>query len=128
MSTSRGFVSSMVECFVTNVVDQAKAKLRAWVEKHRQAVLFDEESSLLMDVASGKTIRVAWQDLSAFEEKLHPETKDTYLVLLFENGKQIALVDPGGIAFVPSTGKYRTAAGSSAGGMPQRFFHSQRPN
>lgn len=88
---------------MTNVVDQARAKLRAWAEKHRQVLLFDEESSLLMDVASGKTIRLAWQDLSAFEEKVHPETKETYLVLLFENGKQIALVDPGGIAFAPST-------------------------
>ena len=88
---------------MANVVDQAKAKLRAWVETHRHVVLFDEESSSLMDVASGKTIRLPWQDVRAFEEKVHPETKDNYLVLLLENGTQIALVDPGGIAFAPST-------------------------
>ena len=41
--------------------------------------------------------------MTAFEEKTHPETTDTYLVLLFENGKQIALVEPGGVAFAPST-------------------------
>jgi len=85
------------------VVDQAKAKLRAWVETHRHVVLFDEESSSLMDVTSGKTMRLPWQDVRAFEEKVHPETKDNYLVLLLENGTQIALVDPGGIAFAPST-------------------------
>ena len=86
-----------------DLVDQAKAKLRAWVETHRHVVLFDEESSSLMDVTSGKTIRLPWQELKAFEEKVHPETKDSYLVLLFENGTQVALVDPGGIAFAPST-------------------------
>jgi len=83
--------------------DQAKAKVRTWVATHRNAVLFDEDNSLFLDVASGKTIQVPWQDLSAFEEKVHPETKETYLVLLFDNGHQIALVDPGGIAFAPST-------------------------
>src|SRR5262245_30968227 len=88
---------------MANVVDQAKAKLRAWVETHRHLVLFDEESSSLMDVGSGKTIPLPWQDVKAFEEKVHPETNDNYLVLLFDNGTQIALVDPGGIAFSPST-------------------------
>ena len=56
-----------------------------------------------MDVTSGKTTRLPWQELKAFEEKIHQETKDSYLVLLFENGTQVALVDPGGIAFAPST-------------------------
>ena len=85
------------------VVNRAKAKVRAWVETHRRGVLYDEETSSLMDVASGKTIRLPWSEVEAFEEKIHPETKDSYLVLLFESGNQIALVDPGGIAFAPST-------------------------
>ena len=84
-------------------VERAKAKVGAWVETHRHAVLYDEENSSLMDVASGKTIRLPWQELKAFEEKVHPDTKDNYLVLLFENGTQVAVVDPGGIAFAPST-------------------------
>ena len=88
---------------MANVADQAKAKLRAWVETHRHVVLFDEESSSLMDVAAGKTIPLPWRNVKAFEEKVHPETKDNYLVLLFDNGTQIALVDPGGIAFSSST-------------------------
>ena len=88
---------------MSDVVNQAKAKVRAWVETHRRGVLYDEEASSLMDLASGKTIRLPWPELKAFEEKTHPETQDSYLVLLFENGNQIALVDPGGIAFAPST-------------------------
>lgn len=82
-------------------VDQAKTKVKEWVEKHRHAVLYDEESSALLDVASGKSAPLSWRDLKAFEEKIHPETKDNYLVLLFDNGSQIALVDPGGVAFAP---------------------------
>ena len=82
-------------------IDQAKAKVTEWVQKHRHVVLYDEESSTLLDVASGKSILLSWRDVKTFEEKAHPETKDNYLVLLFENGHQIALVDPGGVAFTP---------------------------
>jgi hypothetical protein len=56
-----------------------------------------------LDVASGKRVKIAWRDLTTWEEKLHPETQDAYVVLLFEGGRQLALVDPGGIAFAPST-------------------------
>lgn len=85
------------------VTNDAKLQVAGWVKRHPQAVLYDEEGSTILDVASGKSIGLSWPDLTHFEEKLHPETKDTYLVLLFENGNQIALVDPGGIAFAPST-------------------------
>ena len=84
-------------------VDQAKAKVRDWAEKHRHVALYDDENSALLDVASGRSIQLPWRDVMSFEEKVHPETKDAYLVLLFEDGRQIALVDPGGVAFQPST-------------------------
>ncbi len=83
--------------------DHAKAKVSEWFQRHRHVVLYDEESSTLLDVASGKSVRLPWRDVKAFEEKVHPETKDAYLVLQFEDGRQIALVDPGGVAFEPST-------------------------
>ncbi|MGH7931524.1 MAG: hypothetical protein ACREQV_27470 [Candidatus Binatia bacterium] len=66
-------------------------------------MLYDDEASTLLDVASGKTTRVPWRDLTGFGEKIHPETGDAYFVLLFDSGSQIALVDPGGIGFAPST-------------------------
>ena len=93
----------MVRYGMDSVIERAKRKVRAWCEAHKQAVLYDEENATVLDVASGKSTRLAWRDLSAFEEKTHPETRDGYLVLLREDGKQIALVDPGGVAFAPST-------------------------
>ena len=86
-----------------SVVDGAKEKVRQWANKHKHAVLYDEPGSTFLDIASGKRIKIPWRDLTAFEEKIHPETKDPYIVLLFESGKQLALVDPGGVAFSPST-------------------------
>ena len=87
-----------------SVVDGAKVKGREWADKHKHAVLYyDEAESTFLDVVSGKRIKIAWRDLKGFEEKIHPETNDVYIVLLFENGTQLALVDPGGIAFAPST-------------------------
>lgn len=88
---------------MAETVDQAQRKLAAWVERHPQAALYDGESAALLDVFSGKSVRVPWRELHAFEEKIHPETKDAYLVLRFEDGRQIALADPGGVAFAPST-------------------------
>ena len=86
-----------------SLVDQAKQKVRAWCDAHKQAALYDEGSSTVLDVASGRSTRLPWHNLAAFEEKVHPETQEKYLVLLWENGHQIALVDPGGVAFAPST-------------------------
>ena len=87
---------------VTSPIEQAKAKIAEWIQRHRHAALYDEGNSALLDVASGKSVHVPWHEFKAFEEKVHPETNDPYLVLLFENGNQIALVDPGGVAFPPS--------------------------
>lgn len=83
-------------------IDEAKRKVSAWIEQHKHAALFDEESSTLLDVASGRKTSIPWRKLTAFEEKIHPETDEGYLVLLFEDSRQIALVDPGGVAFAPS--------------------------
>jgi hypothetical protein len=85
------------------VQDRTKMAVRGWADAHKHAVLYDDETATLLDVSSGKSLKLPWSDVTAFEEKVHPETGDRYLVLLFESGKQIALVDPGGVAFAPST-------------------------
>jgi hypothetical protein len=107
-------------------IDEAKRKVSAWVEKHNGAVLFDEESSTLLDIASGRKTSIPWRDLAAFEEKIHPETQDSYLVLLFEDGKQIALVDPGGIAFAPSM-ENTGPLGDSPAVVCLRDFYTLKP-
>ena len=82
-------------------LDEAKSKVKQWTEDHRHAVLYDSDQGIVLDVASGKGLALRWRDVAAFEEKIHPETRDIYLVVLYEDGRQIALVDPGGIAFAP---------------------------
>ena len=67
------------------------------------AVLYDDDAAVFLDVTSGKSLPIAWTDVTGFEEKIHPETGESYLVLMLEQGQQIALVDPGGVAFAPST-------------------------
>jgi hypothetical protein len=85
------------------VQERAKMALRGWADMHKHAVLYDDETATLLDVSSGKRLKLPWGDVAAFEEKIHPETGELYLVLLLESGKQIALADPGGVAFAPST-------------------------
>ena len=65
--------------------------------------MYDDDSAVLLDVASGKRLKIAWSALVSYEEKVHPETQEAYIVLLFDDGTQLALVDPGGVAFAPST-------------------------
>ena len=48
-------------------VEQAKVRVAEWVQKHRHAVLYDEESSALLDVASGKSVYLPWREFKAFE-------------------------------------------------------------
>jgi hypothetical protein len=86
-----------------SVAERAQRKVHEWTDKHKHVVLYDEPESTFLDVASGKRIKISWRDLKGFEEKIHPETNDAYIALLFENGTQLALVDPGGVAFAPST-------------------------
>ena len=86
-----------------SVAEGTKVKVREWADRHKHAVLYDEPESTFLDVASGKRIKIAWRDLTAWEEKIDRETQEAYVVLLFENGTQLALVDPGGVAFALST-------------------------
>ena len=84
-------------------IDHARSIVEQWSDQHNHAVLFDDESSRWLDVASGKSLELPWRDVTAFKEKVHLETGEPYFVLLFENELQIVLVDPGGIAFAPLT-------------------------
>lgn len=82
--------------------ENAKLSVTTWVASHRQAVLYDDDSAVLLDVASGKRLKIDWSALAGYEEKVHPESGAPYLVLLFDDDTQLALVDPGGVAFAPS--------------------------
>lgn len=81
---------------------QARSRIKLWTEQHKDVVLYDDENSILIDGASGKTLHLLWQNVTTCDEKSHPETGAPYWVLLFDNGIQLVLVDPGGVAFAPS--------------------------
>jgi len=87
---------------MTDSQQDVRLLVRRWSEAHKGAVLYDDESAVLRDVVSGKAVKLSWRDVVSFEEKIHPETNESYIVLLFENGTQLVLVDPGGVAFAPS--------------------------
>jgi hypothetical protein len=106
LGASRLYFFEKWTCYIQKMnlsPDFWSGKVSFWCEHHKEVLLYDAESSTLFDVASGKSLYLQWSDVTAFEEKAHPETNETYLVLMFENGTQIALVDPGGVAFAPST-------------------------
>jgi len=84
-------------------MEPARSIVRRWADSHRQAVLYDDDSAVVLDLASGKRLKISWPSLASYQEKVHPETQEPYLVLCFDDGTQLALVDPGGIAFAPST-------------------------
>ena len=61
----------------------------------------DGQGARLLEPASGKELRVRWGDLSQAEEKASPLRSSTYVVLVFADGRQVALADVG-FAFAPS--------------------------
>jgi hypothetical protein len=103
-------------------INRIKSSVEQWVIRHPQAVLYNAETAELLDVQSGKKIIVPWREVIAFEEKNHRETNDNYLVLLFESGAQLALVDPGGVAFQPLTVNSGPVAGLPPVACLKDFF------
>ncbi len=62
----------------------------------------DGKGARLLEPASAKELRLRWDELAEVEERTSPLRAATYLVLLFHDGRQVALADVG-FAFAPST-------------------------
>jgi hypothetical protein len=73
-------------------------EVKTWCAQKPAAVLCDEKSATLRDVFSGKTLRLP--RVQATEEKTAPNSGEKYLVLLLDDGRQLALASVG-IAFPP---------------------------
>jgi hypothetical protein len=86
--------------------DDAKAKVLEFTRRPFAAVVAVEEpegkGARLLEPASGKELRLRWDDLAQVEERTSPLRTGPYLVLLFHDGRQVALADVG-FAFAPST-------------------------
>jgi hypothetical protein len=66
-------------------------------------VLFDEPGKLLLDVSSGKTVKVDPADLASVEQVPNAQTGKPYLRLRFSDGRELALAEVG-VAFAPLFG------------------------
>jgi hypothetical protein len=75
-------------------------KLREHCAKPPRGVLFDEAGGLFLDTATGKTCALDLPNLMQVEERADRETKRPYLLLVYGDGRQLALTDAG-LAFAP---------------------------
>lgn len=85
---------------------EIKAKVLEFCRRPLAAVAAIEDGdgrgARLLEPGSGKELRVRWDDLSQVEEKKSGLRPSAYLVLLWNDGRQVALADVG-FAFAPST-------------------------
>jgi hypothetical protein len=73
-------------------------EIRRFCAVNKHVVMLDEERRLLLDVYSGKSL--ALPPIAQAMEKTTGDTAEKYVVVVFEDGRQIALA-PTGIAWPP---------------------------
>lgn len=62
----------------------------------------DGRGARLLETGSGKELRLRWDELAQVEERQSPLRPTPFLLLLFADGRQVALADVG-FAFAPVT-------------------------
>src|SRR2546427_12874834 len=62
----------------------------------------DGKGARLLEPGTAKELRLRWDEVAQAEERSSPLRRAPYLVLVFEDGRQVALADVG-FAFAPST-------------------------
>jgi len=84
--------------------DESKAKVLQFAAKPLAAVVAledaDGKGARLLEPGSGKELHVLWGELAHVEERSSPLRAAPWLVLVFEDGRQVALADVG-FAFAP---------------------------
>jgi hypothetical protein len=89
-----------------------RALLERWAREHPASVAYDAASGALVDVFSGRALRLDLGRLAAVDERQDRDTGRSYLALRLEDGGELALADAG-LAFAPST-----AASGPIDGLP----------
>ncbi len=85
----------------------AEAKARVLKFLHARMALFgaiedeDGRGAQLLEPGTGKTLALRWEDLADVAERTSPLRPLPYLVLVFQDGRQVALAEVG-FAFAPS--------------------------
>jgi hypothetical protein len=85
---------------------ETKERVLAFTRKPMAPVVAIEDGdgrgARLLEPGSGKELRLRWEELSQVEERSSPLRPAPYLLLVFNDGRQLALADVG-FAFAPST-------------------------
>jgi len=88
------------------IPDQARAAVESFLRANpgRFALLPDGDGNgaQILEAGSGKSLRLRWDEIDQAVERATPLRPGPYLVLVFSDGRQIALADVG-FAFSPST-------------------------
>lgn len=79
-----------------------RALLERAVRQHPGSVAWDDASSTLLDVFSGKALPLDWSRVVAVEQRTDAVTRRPYAAVRLDSGLEIALADAG-IAFPPVT-------------------------
>src|SRR5438552_6551843 len=85
---------------------ERKAKVLEFTRRPFAAVAAIEDAdgmgARLLEPGTGKELRIRWGEIAQIEERASPMRAAPYLVLVLEDGRQVALADVG-FAFAPST-------------------------
>src|SRR2546430_372278 len=86
--------------------EEARTKVLEFTRRPFAAVAAGEEpdgrSVRLLEPGSGKELRLRWEELAQVEERSSSLRPAPYLIVVFQDGRQLALADVG-FAFAPST-------------------------
>jgi len=80
-----------------------KAIVESFARERPGALLYDGQSTAVLDVFSGKALPIDWTRVERVAASRNVETGATYLALLLDDHRQVLLADVG-VAFAPSTG------------------------
>ena len=91
---------------MTSPVGPDRAAQRAVLERfartHPSSVAYDAQTSTLVDLFSGKALRLDLSAVASVEERVDGETGRPYVAVRRDDGREIALADAG-LAFAPVT-------------------------
>lgn len=84
--------------------EDVKARVLEFTLRPLSGVASVEEPSgaRLVEPGTGKELRVRWDEIAEVQEKASAQRAAPYLLLVFHDGRQVALADVG-FAFAPST-------------------------
>jgi hypothetical protein len=97
--------------------EERRLRVEAFLREQPVPLALAGEGALarILEPASGKSLAFRWDELTDAVVRASPQRAAPYLVLVFADGRQVALADVG-FAFAPST-----ASTGPIAGLPQTF-------